>query len=189
MASVSEIGGKAHAVGHCGAVYRLDELTQWTRIDDGLSPDFMIEAIHGFDGSDVYAAGFRGALWHFDGQKWTKRDLPTNANLNAVKCAGNGTVYLGGQGGILVRGREDTWETIDQEEMTDDVWDIEWFEEELYVSSSAVYRLKRDRLEPVDFGDDPPKSAYHLSAAKGVLWSIGEFDVMSFNGKTWTRIV
>jgi len=28
-----------------------------------------------------------------------------------------------------------------------------------------------------------------LSAAEGVLWSIGRRDVMSFDGKHWTRVV
>ena len=53
----------------------------------------------------------------------------------------------------------------------------------------AVYRLKKEELEPVDFGKDPPKSCYQLSAAKGVMWSNGEYDIMSFDGKKWTRIV
>src|SRR6185437_7532916 len=34
--SVSEIGGKAYAVGLRGMVYRLDELSMWTRLDDEL---------------------------------------------------------------------------------------------------------------------------------------------------------
>ena len=37
-------------------------------------------------------------------------------------------------------------------------------------------------LEPVDFGAEQPKSFYHLSAAPGVMWSIGESEVMSFDG-------
>lgn len=188
--SVSEIGGKAYAVGSEGMVYRLDQLTKWIRIDEELSRSFDIEAIHGFDAFDMYAVGFLGELWHFNGQNWTKRELPTNVNLTAVKCAGDGAVYIAGHDGILIRGREHTWAIIDHEEMTDDVWDLEWFEGELYVSTmSCVYRLKEEELELVDFGDDPPKTCYHLSAAKGVIWSIGEYDIMSFDGQTWRRIV
>jgi hypothetical protein len=188
--SVSEIDGKAYAVGFAGMVYRLDKLNGWTRIDDGLPESFEIEAIHGFEASELYATGDDGELWHNDGKKWTKLDLPTNENLNTVKCAGNGKVYLAGDGGVLICGRKDEWEVIEHEQTDDDIWDLEWFGGQLYVSTmDDVYRLKKERLERVDFGDDPPKSCYQLSAGKDVLWSSGEYDIMSFNGKKWTRIV
>ncbi len=188
--SLSEIGGKAYAVGLRGMVYQLDGLRKWTRIDEGLPDSFNIQAIHGFEISDTYAVGRHGELWHYNGKRWTKRELPTNKNLNTVKCAGNETVYLAGHDGILIRGRENIWEIIDHEETDDDIWDLEWFEGKLYVSTmDAVYRLKKEELEPVDFGKDPPKSCYQLSAAKGVMWSNGEYDIMSFDGNAWARIV
>lgn len=188
--SLSEIRGKAYAVGLRGMVYRLDDLKIWTRIDDGLPDNFDIQAIHGFDASDIYAVGHDGDLWHYDGKEWAKRDLPTNINLYAVKCAGDNKVYIAGLEGILIRGREDNWELINHEVTENDLWDLEWFEGQLYVSTMhAVYQLNGEDLEPVDFGDDPPKSCYQLSAAKGVMWSNGEYDIMCFDGKTWTRIV
>ena len=188
--SVSEIAGKAYAVGFRGLVYRLDKKDRWTRIDDGLPAGFDIEAAHGFSGTDVYAVGEAGAVWHFNGKKWTKREMPTNASLNAVRCAGDSIVYIGGADGLLIAGRDETWKVIDHDETDDDVWDLEWFDGKLYVSTlSGVYRLKKDKLEPVKFGDDSPKSFYQLSAAEGVLWSNGEHDIMSFDGKRWKRVV
>ncbi len=188
--SVSEIGGKAYAVGLRGMVYRLDELKMWTRIDDDLPDNFEIEAIHGFDDSDIYAVGDKGQLWHYNGKKWTNRELPTNRNLNTVKCAGDGKVYIGGDDGIIISGIGEKWEVIDHEKTDDDIWDLEWFEGYLYVSTMhAVYRLNKQQLEQVDFGEDSPKSCYQLSTAKGVMWSNGEYDIMSFDGKTWKRIV
>jgi hypothetical protein len=188
--SVSEIGGKAYAVGHQGMVYRLDQLRMWTRIDDGLPDNFQIEAIHGFEASDIYAVGLHAELWHYNGNHWTKRDLPTNRNLNIVKCARDGNVYIAGHGGVLIRGRGETWENVEQRQTDDDIWDLEWFEGQLYVSTlHAVFRLNREELEPVDFGSDPPKSCYQLSSAKGAMWSNGEYDIMSFDGTAWFRIV
>jgi len=36
--------------------------------------------------------------------------------------------------------------------------------------------------------DDKPATCLRLTAADGVMWSIGAKDVLSFDGKTWTRI-
>jgi hypothetical protein len=190
MRAVSEIAGKAYAVGHEGAVYRLDQLSKWTRIDEALPRDFDIEAVHGFDASDIYTVGHQGENWHFDGQVWTRRELNTNVDFSNIKCSLDGIVYIVGHGGLLIRGREDTWQFIVDEELTDDFWDVEWFGREVYVSTlSAVYRLSEEQLKPVDFGDDQPMTSYHLSAARNVMWSIGAKDVLSFDGNKWTRII
>lgn len=188
--SVSEIATKAYAVGYQGMVYRLDELRTWTRIDEGLSGNLKLEAIHGFDDSDLYAVGLHGELWHYNGNTWAKRDLPTNQNLNMVKCVQDGSVYIAGHGGILIRGTGETWKIIEQKQTKDHLWDVEWFNGQVYVSTMRnVFRLHEEELEPVAFGDDAPKSCYQLSSANGVMWSNGEFDIMSFDGQRWTRIV
>jgi hypothetical protein len=188
--SVSEIAGKAYAVGYESMVYRMDDLKRWTRIDDGLPEHLKIEAIHGFDASDLYAVGLHAEFWRYDGIRWKRQDLPTNRNLNIVKCAGDGQVYIGGHGGILIRGRGASWEIIDHQKTEDHIWDLEWFEGQLYVSTlHSVYQLRERELATMDFGDDPPGGCYQLSSTKGVMWSNGEYDIMSFDGRTWTRVV
>lgn len=98
--------------------------------------------------------------------------------------------YIAGHRGVLLQGRNDMWSVINQTEVVDDIWDLEWFVDALYVSTmSNVYRLKQSQLEAVDFGDDRPKSCYQLSAGQDVMWSNGEFDLMSYDGIEWTRIV
>lgn len=188
--SVSRIADKAYAVGLGGMVYRLDKVDQWTRIDDGLPQSFDIEAIHGLDDREIYAVGSHGQIWSYDNKKWLEYQLPTSANLNTVKCTNNGEVYIAGMGGILMRGRRDKWEVIEHEGTEEDIWDLEWFNQELYLSTmDTVYQLTNNKLKEVDFSVDRPQSCNQLSAANGVLWSIGEYDIMSFDGKVWTRIV
>ncbi len=187
--AVTQIDGRAYAVGLRGMVYRLDGPASWTRIDEELARNFDAEAVDGFGASDIYVAGLRGEIWQWDGQSWARRESSTNVNLSAVKCAGDGVVYVGGQAGMLIRGRNNVWEILNQQEMRSDIWDVEWFEGSLYVSTfSAVYRLEGSQLRAVDFGGDPPKTFYHLSTGEGVLWAVGESDVMSFDGTAWTRI-
>ncbi len=188
--SVSEIAGKAYAVGLRGMVYRLDGVRRWTRLDDGLPDTFDIQAIHGFDVSEIYAVGRDGGLWQYDGKRWVQRKLPTKMNLTSAKCAGDGSVYVTGHGGLLLRGRGDAWAAIRQEQTSDDLLDVEWFEGSAYVSTMRnVYRVDGDELAPVNFGDDAPRTCHQLSAAKGVMWSNGEFDIMSYDGSTWARVV
>ncbi|AZD22915.1 hypothetical protein SAMN04489802_2620 [Pseudomonas chlororaphis] len=188
--SVAEIGGVAFAVGLRGMVYRFEGPKHWTRIDDGLPETFNAQAIHGFSGNEIYAVGREGSIWRFDGHHWHPCESPTSVTLTSIKCAPNGIAYIAGHRGVLLQGRNDMWSVVDQTETSDDIWDLEWFIDALYVSTmSNVYRLKQSQLEPVDFGDDRPKSCYQLSAGKDVMWSNGEFDLMSFDGIEWTRIV
>ncbi len=188
--TVSVIGGKAYAAGLGGMVYRLDTVNSWTRIDEDLSRNFDIEGIHGFGASDIYAVGYNGELWHFNGRRWNEIELPTNVILVSVKCKNDGVVYIGGKKGILIRGQKQSWEIINHDKISDTIWDLECLKDEVYISTmSNVYLLKKDQLEPVDFGGDPPKTTGQLSAAEDVMWSIGSKDIMAYDGKTWNRIV
>ncbi|WLH10166.1 hypothetical protein PSH58_14705 [Pseudomonas hefeiensis] len=188
--AVAAINGKAFAVGLRGMVYRFDGPKRWVRVDDGLPKTFNVQAIHGFSDTEIYAVGRDGAIWLFDGRHWRPCESPTSVTLTSVRCAPDGAVYIAGHHGVLLQGRKDMWSVIDQTVVSDNIWDLEWFIDALYVSTmSNVYRLKQSQLEPVNFGDDPPASCYQLSAGTDVMWSNGEFDLMSFDGVEWTRIV
>jgi hypothetical protein len=188
--SVKTVKRKAFVVGFEGTVYRLDRLDGWTRIDDGLPSQFDIEAIDGFSLTDVYAVGFQGEVWHFNGEGWERRDVPTDTVLTSVKCADDGFIYIGGHKGILLRGRADVWEVVDDGAPQDDIWDLEWFAGALYASTmTGVYRCLDRRCEPVEFSGDPPATTYQLSASEGVMWSVGRRDIVAFDGVQWRRII
>ena len=191
ISSVSTAAGKAFAVGLGGMVYRLDNFNGWTRIDDGLPDTFDAKALHGFSGEDIYAVGSRGEIWHYDGKQWTKCDSPTNVNLTCVCCAPDGRVYAAGHDGLILSGRASTWKVIEHgATQKKPFWDLEWFAGEIYVSTlSALYRLQSDKLARVQFGEEVVKTCNQLSATTEVLWSVGEKDVLSFDGKSWTRVV
>lgn len=187
---VAEVGGQAFAVGLRGIVYRYDGPKNWRRIDEGLPASFDGQAIHGFAADDLYAVGREGQIWHFDGSNWRAEDSPTSTTLTCVTCAPNGKVYAAGHRGVLVEGHAGTWRVVDTEVPVDNIWDVEWFAEKLYVSTMGdVYTLGELGFSAVDFGADRPKSCYQLSSANGVLWSNGEFDLMLFDGINWKRIV
>ncbi len=191
--SILSIDGVGYAVGYGGAVFRYD-ISGWMKVDEGLPTSFEIEAMDGFNGDNRIAVGLKGQLWTWYGKKWKQGSSGTKENLMAVCCAGNGRTYVAGRHGILLAGNNgnetDTWKQVNHK-IDETIWDLAWFKDFLYISTqTGVFRLISDKkLEPVDFGEDKPSTTYQLSVAPEVMWSVGNGDIMSFDGKDWTRVV
>ena len=187
------IGDRAYAVGMNRQVYRRDGVNQWNLIDHGVRPENDVvagfESVDGFSEVDIYAVGYEGEIWHYNGSVWNRIESPTNQILNDVCCSENQKVYACGRLGLLLQGRFDQWEIIAHNSLTEDIWSLAWFNDELYVATMrSLCVLRGGQLVPVVFGEDVPSSFFHLTTTKGVLWSIGKKDVMAFDGKQWTRI-
>jgi len=188
------IGERLYVVGMDRQVYRRDGLNKWSAIDEGARPtgksDDVVgfETVDGFSEKEIYAAGWEGEIWFYNASKWRQLHSPTNLILTSLCCGGE-LAYACGQTGLVLEGRKDKWRVIEQDVTEDDIWGLAWYNGALYLSTmSAVYRLQKGKFELVEMGEDEPKTCYHLSAADGILWSIGSKDVMAFDGKKWTRI-
>ena len=62
-------------------------------------------AIWAPDADDVWVAGARGVIFHFDGHTWTREDSGTDEELVAIHGAGRSVWVLGIEGGLLHRRR------------------------------------------------------------------------------------
>jgi hypothetical protein len=185
------IAGQAYACGMKRQVFRREGSGQWIAMHAPPGEGKRVagfEAIAGFHADELYAVGWEGEIWRFAGNAWEQIDSPVNRILTGVCCAPDGLVYACGQDGILLRGRGDRWEVLEQAGLEDDFWDLRWHDNGLFVASmSTLYRLRDRRLSPVDFGADAPASCYKLCDADGVLWSVGQENLYAFDGTTWTR--
>ena len=195
LRGVRRIGKNIYVVGMDRQAYRRDGLNSWSAFDKGLKstgqdgPVVGLEAIDGFTEKDMYAVGWEGEIWRFDGATWRNIDSPTSQVLVDVICGGDGNVYACGRNGLLVIGRKDEWRVHEQKNFTEDLWSVIWFQDKLYAASmDTVFVLEKDELVAVKMGKDPAKTCYDLAVGAGRMWSIGAKDVMSFDGKRWSRI-
>lgn len=184
------IEGYVYACGMKRQVYRRGGENQWIDVSAPFPrPEERVgfESIDGFSEREIYAVGWNGEIWQYDGTKWTDRTGPTNVILSAVCCGADETVYVAGQQGVMLRGRNSAWEVIEWDnEVTVDLWDLCWFQDKLYIASmTSLHVLDGNNLVPVEFGEIGVPSCYSLTTAQGVLWSIGRDDVASFDGTTW----
>ena len=148
------------------------------------------EDIAGYSSNEMYAVGWNGEVWEWNGNSWVHRATPTNAILTSVCCGHDGNVYVCGQRGTLLCGRHDRWDLIEDEEVVEDLWSVVWFADHVYLASmSALYILDGNTLQPVRFEvEERPTSFYKLTQAHGVLWSVGPADVFALEDGVWTRI-
>jgi hypothetical protein len=149
--------------------------------------DGGFEAIGGFAPDEMYAVGWDGVIAEWNGRKWRPGKTPTELILTGLACAGD-VVYACGQEGTLVRGRHGDWEPVETG-LSEDLWDVRWFGGALYAATlTHVYVLGKSALTEVKFGRARPRTCGRLSDAEGVLWSIGDRDVFSTDGKRWRRV-
>ncbi len=104
-------------------------------------------------------------------------------------CAGDGAVHACGREGLLLKGRQSSWQKVDLGSFAEDIWSLAWFQDRLYLATMEnVLALTGAGPKVVRMGKDAPKTCYDLVTGAGMLWSIGAKDIMSFDGKSRTRI-
>lgn len=199
MREIRAIGQHAYAVGMGRMVYRCEAEDNWSRLDSGVRADLKLDSdsgfnsIDGFSEQDIYAAGWDGEIWHYFENRWTKLESPTNLALQRVVCAPDGYVYIVGQRGVIIKGRENGWEVVEQDLMKQDFWGACWFKGKLYASTAnGIYVLDDDTLKSIDIGSIHKSRAdcfYRLSSNEDCMWSIGEkMAVVTKDAQQWSEV-
>jgi hypothetical protein len=143
-----------------------------------------------FSESDMYAVGGHGDVWHYDGKRWTQMGFPSNVQLGTVTCAGDGNVYISGEGGSLWVGQKSTWKSV-YKGSSSILWnDVLWFDDKLWLSSDYQFRIWNGKdLEPVMHEGKAVPMNGHMDAYDGLLAIASSEYVMTYDGKVWKTIV
>ena len=204
------INGFTYSVSGCRDIYKRVAVGQWIPFTKGFpteaeQPDFsrmasdkMLDITSGygfndldaFSESDMYAVGGHGDVWHFDGREWSQMGFPSNVQLGTVTCAGDGNVYISGEGGSLWVGRESTWKLI-YKGGSSILWnDVLWFDDKLWLASDYQLRIWNGKaLESVTHEGRRVPICGNMDAHDGILVVASLECVMSFDGHEWRTIV
>jgi hypothetical protein len=197
LRSIRKIGSHIYVAGMARHVYRRDGRARWVPIDEDVfvprarrRTAVGFNSIDGFSEKLIYAVGYKGEIWHFNGQKWQEEESPTNVVLNVVRCSPDGEVYICGMAGTIIRGIAGQWESIEQDVTEQDFWGMAVFKRSVYISNyEGVYKIEDKELSRVEMNLKKPVTTAYLDANDGVLWSVGENHlIFTDDGSHWTIV-
>jgi hypothetical protein len=178
-------------VGMHRQVYCREPTGTWTVMENGLPAKSKkvtgFEDVAGTSLTSLYAVGWNGEIWKYDGARWKAMSNPARDILTAVCVADDRTVYAVGREGVLYRAMKDRWEALDSVRF-DDLWSVACFQGEIYTASLRhLYKLSPagvlDLIDPLDCPYYGP-----FSTGPNALWSIGQKAVLSRRGGEWTQL-
>lgn len=194
LSQVREVGGHLVACGFSGQVY-VRGSAGWAPLGGGLAAlgadtgEIHLTDLDGTGLDDLYAVGFHGRIFHFDGRAWSELASPTRAHLECVRVDGD-RVFIAGNDGTVLEGDRRGFRALPTEGFTEHLWGLARFQGRTYVAHLGGLRVHDGTAwSPVDLGladSGLPEDGYRLDAADGVLWSFGPKRVACFDGRTWT---
>lgn len=198
MRKLRTIDGKVHASSGYRGLARREEHNRWVSLCDTLdfvpaegsfSNEYGFDDFDAFDASDIYCVGGKGDVWHRNATGWTHIDFPTNQRLEAVCCAGDGSVYIGGASGSVWKGRHDEWRLIHRGHKVLPFQDMVWYQDRVYCTSDyGLWEIVDDRVREADVPDEVKVCSGNLDVADGVMLLAGVYGAAVLDGEQWTRI-
>ncbi|WP_223303942.1 WD40/YVTN/BNR-like repeat-containing protein [Dokdonella koreensis] len=139
-----------------------------------------------FSIDDIYCAGDRGNVWHWNGKTWRRVDFPSNMYLESVCCGSDGYVYIGAQSGNVWRGRDDRWELFHEDSLSLPFMDMVWFADTLWATSDyGLWQLRAGKIVKADVPIAISNSSGNLSVNDGVMLLSGDYGAALHDGNEW----
>ncbi|EJC85542.1 hypothetical protein Rleg4DRAFT_7429 [Rhizobium leguminosarum bv. trifolii WSM2297] len=198
IGGIRQLGSELYAFGYAGQIYRRSAPAAWDHFDLGIvgAPGDEYD-VSGMCLSDrtfyaVTRMGGKGRIYSRSGAMWTTEINPSGEWLNAVEADQDGTVWICGRNGTLLKGNATSGFTqVGDPECNEEFLSVALFRGQIWLSSAtSLYTWSSDRLSKVYTGLSPGiRSANRLQIADDVLWSFGYDDVLRYDGVRWMRFV
>ena len=196
ISGVKRIGQNIYVCGSQNTVLKFNGVS-WSDISGNIRVPYsgpgdpILNAIDGFSEEDVYAVGYEGAIFRYDGAQWTRLASPTNHHLHQVLCHSDGRVYLCGRRGVFLRGRPDAWEDLTLTGHEEDFWGLAAFRKEVYACSyRRLFRVAGSQLADEVVAVNSAGTFYRLASNESYMWTTtGTGHVLRFDGQTWIEMI
>jgi hypothetical protein len=208
VSSIRQIGDFLFACGGGGQVYKRSGTGLWEHMDAGLlqalpvTDRLLLSDINGAGDRDIYVcgsfpgpAGLEGRVFYYDGTAWRRIDIPETGYLTRILVESPESIWICGHNGALLNGNMRLgFKDVSRVEDNQLFYSMARFGEKLYLGSNLglyEYELGRTdaRILKVVTGLAPEvRDAVTVDEAGEVLWSVGEKDIVRFDGSDWTRI-
>lgn len=145
--------------------------------------------LDGASADSLWAVGWLGEIWHFDGEAWHQEVSPTSAHLTSLRVLPNGEAWACGFGGAVLHRRDGRWALIDPGPYKGNWYGLEVLNGHVYLAGHGrLARVDHGRVVAVETGLSRPFSTHRLHVCDGALWSISENHLVHFDGERWSLI-
>ncbi|WP_173391104.1 hypothetical protein [Ralstonia solanacearum] len=173
-------------------MFKRVDRNQWVEIGP-LPPDSNGEVgfddFDAFSETDIYAAGGKGDVWHYDGKAWHRVPFPSNMWIASVCCGQDGHVYIGAQSGSVFQGRGNEWKLIHKGDLSLPFKDMVWFGDRVYATNDyGLWEIKDGSIKPSDAPIEITNCSGNLSVGDGVMLLAGHYGAALHDGTGWTRL-
>lgn len=199
VSRIKTIDGWAYAVGSNRTLGRFLDKDKWETLNKNL-PEMELkesdllstsgfEDVDGFSETDIYAAGGKGDVWHFDGENWEPIPFPTNDDIYSLCCGGDGYVYISCYGGMTFKGRGDNWKKIFNGGISGNFRDMVWHKDRVYCTNDyGLWQIQNDRVQRASLPDEIEVCAGHLYSNDGVMLMAGLGSAAYCEDGKWTLL-
>ena len=199
--NIKTVGESMYAIGIPRQLFKRIGVNEWENLTEELPlPDEYLNGriaglfpgwrdIDGFSEQDMYLAGGKGEIWHYDTTRFKQCDFPSNELVANICCAGDGYIYVGGNLGRLWKGKDDSWKLVSDQEFSVNWKDIVWFKGRLFLGSDyGLWEFKDGEVIRAEVPDQVLTCSGSLSICpeKKYLLTAGNNGASMYDGKEWT---